>query len=754
MSTDLIDPDYALAWRRAVEATTRDVATDMGVDPQLLLTDTRFIESLQSTVDDGLDPDEQDFADAVTEAVDEFCTRVLEAEAAADPDRVTEAVDRTEARVLEAKGTDTSGGRVYRVQILKYGTSRNGNRYTEAVMRRAAPLYEGAKAYDHHRTPEELRTSTLSGLVGSYRNVQATADGLYGDLHLLPGATHVAEALDATIAAQAAGRPALVGISHDVQASFKAAEMSGGRRVREAVAITAVQSTDVVAEPSAGGQAVHTVESYHEESEVPVTKADVLAAISTASDGELAAVGLSRTGTTESVTPPERVVESRTTEAGGAPKHDYMTRLMIRGKVEDAGLPAAVAESLAAELPDRVTEADVDARIASLKATAGVLERAGLTPTVSVTITREAVDKKRDALDAFFGGDYLKGYSSFRAAWADVTGYRGNALDLADVNRRILRESFGLGYNSVDRTTESLTSSSWDVILGDSVTRRMVAAYAHPSLQNWRQIVSSIVPVADFRTQRIDRLGGYGTLPAVNQGQPYQPLTSPGDEEVTYAVTKRGGTEDLTMEMIANDDVRAIGNIPTRLGLAAARTLHNFVWDFLSTNPTIYDSVALFHSSHTNTTAVALSQTNLSTLRQKMRDQTAYGDTSDILSLVPRYLIVPNELEELAYQLCTSAVAIPATPAGPTDTPNLHQGMSHIVVDYFTDANDWYVSCDPSMCPTIEIGFYNGQQQPELFTQSDQTVGSMFNADKLTYKIRHIYSGAVLEYRGLQRGTQ
>jgi hypothetical protein len=36
------------------------------------------------------------------------------------------------------------------------------------------------------------------------------------------------------------------------------------------------------------------------------------------------------------------------------------------------------------------------------------------------------------------------------------------------------------------------------------------------------------------------------------------------------------------------------------------------------------------------------------------------------------------------------------------------------------------------MCPTIEVGFYTQNSNPELFTQSDQTVGSMFNADKFT----------------------
>src|SRR5207244_8217997 len=120
------------------------------------------------------------------------------------------------------------------------------------------------------------------------------------------------------------------------------------------------------------------------------------------------------------------------------------------------------------------------------------------------------------------------------------------------------------------RSTESMDSTTWNLVLGDSITRRMVAEYGQPSLQTWRQIVSSTPPVNDFRQQKIERIGGYGTLPAVNQGAPYQPLASPGNEEVTYTITKRGGTEDITLEMIANDDIRAIQRIPGKLGLAAA----------------------------------------------------------------------------------------------------------------------------------------------------------------------------------------
>jgi hypothetical protein len=263
------------------------------------------------------------------------------------------------------------------------------------------------------------------------------------------------------------------------------------------------------------------------------------------------------------------------------------------------------------------------------------------------------------------------------------------------------------------------------------------------------------VPLSDFRTQRIARFGGYGTLPTVNQGAPYQALTSPADEEATYAVTKKGGTEDLTIEAIANDDLRALVDIPRRLGRAAAQTLYRFVFDMLDDNGTIYDSVALFHASHSNTATNSLSGANLSAARKAMRKQTAYGDTSEVLSFVPKYLLVCSDLEELAYQLATSAVALTAAaPVGAaTNTPNIHQGIQPVVIDYWTSTTQWFTVADPAAVPTIEVGFLGGQEDPALFVQSDPANGSMFSADKVTWKIRHIYGGAVLDYRGFYRGN-
>lgn len=679
-------------------------------------------------------------------------------------------VDVNGARIIEAKGTDEKGNRIFRVQVIAYGDSKNGRRYPENVMRAAAPMYEGAKAFNRHRSEAEMRSGTIEGLVGYYRNASAGDSGIEADLHVLPSAAHVAEAFDAALALET-DEP-LIGISHDVYAKFRPVQ-ENGRQIQEATEISSVNSADVVAHPAAGGKATRVVAGgledtpadtvsageSTEESDVPVKREDVLAAISEATDEELVRFGLAKAGTKSTE---EKAVETvkpeapvKTTEAATLEKGTFLGNLMVKQKVEEAELPKAVAESIAENLPQQFTEAQVDSQIASLKAVMAIAERAGLTPAAAtVTVSKESIDKKKDALDAFFAKDYTKGYHSFREACLDFTGQRPRSFD-EDINRVIMTETVGSFDSSNKRASESMDTTTWAQALGDSITRRMVAEYAQPSLQSWQAIVSSKVPVNDFRTQRIDRIGGYGTLPTVNQGAPYQPLTSPEDEEVTYALIKRGGTEDITLEMIANDDVRAIQNIPSKLGLAAAQTLFRFVWDFLDTNPNVYDGNALFTvgGAHSNSATNALSQTNLSAARIAMRNQAAYGDTSNILSLVPKILVVVNDLEEIAFQLSNSAVAVPATPAGPSDTPNLHQNLQTVVVDYWTSTTKWVAVADPKMCPTFELGFYQGRELPELFTQSDPNAGSAFSADKVSYKLRHIYSGAVLDYRGFYRGN-
>ena len=292
---------------------------------------------------------------------------------------------------------------------------------------------------------------------------------------------------------------------------------------------------------------------------------------------------------------------------------------------------------------------------------------------------------------------------------------------------------------------ESITSATFDQIMGDSVTRRMLDYYAQPGLDQWR-LISTVGSTRDFRTYRRIRYGGYGNLPAVSQGAAYAALTSPTDEEATYAVSKRGGTEDLTLEAIANDDLSAMRDIPRRLGRAAAQTLHEFVFDFLATNAAIYDSVALANAAHgSNTTTSALAAGSLVAGRTAMTKQTDMSSAKR-LGIEPKFLVVPIDLEETAYQLTATDREV----ASANNTLNFVRqfGLSIIRVNYWTDANNWWLVADPNSVPTIEVAFLNGREDPELFVQDSPTTGNVFSNDKITYKIRHIYGGAVMDFRG------
>ncbi|WP_261565455.1 phage major capsid protein [Frankia gtarii] len=633
-------------------------------------------------------------------------TKTKEGGAVTVADRVLEAVaDTVAGRVLEARETGPDGGRVFRIEVIRAGESRNGRSYPLEVLHTAVELYEGAQVYDGHRDESTLRSSAIGGLVGYLGAVEATPAGLEADLHLLPSAGRVAEALDVALALAAGGRPApFVGISHDVMARF-----SPG--TTEAAAIVGVNSVDVVAVPAAGGRAVRAV-----------------------------AGGLA-------LDEPE--LHDQTTARG---------RDVIDREVAARGLPARLAGAVAEALPEQFTEADLSARIDLVHTARAAVEAIprGVGPVAGAAVTIDERDRKTSALDAFWEtspGRSTVGYRSLTEAYLDIARPKLDFLSGQDVSRMVLTDA---GRYDSARSMESMDSTSWAQVLGDSVARRMIAEYAAvPQWRDWVRFTSSVSTGIDFREQRRTRFGGYGLLPTVAESAPYERLTSPPDEQATYTAVKKGGTEDLTWEMIRNDDMDAIRRIPMRLGRSAALTLYRFVFNMLSSNVTMtYDATALFHATHANTaTSAALSQSALDTARKAMRRQAAYGDAEDLLSLVPRFLVVPSDLEPLAYQLSTSVVAIPGGGSeGPSDIPNLHRGLEVIVVDYFTDVNDWFLIADPQQAPTLELGFVNSSDAPELFTQSDPNQGSMFNADILTWKIRHVYSGTVIDHRGFYRG--
>ena len=355
-------------------------------------------------------------------------------------------------------------------------------------------------------------------------------------------------------------------------------------------------------------------------------------------------------------------------------------------------------------------------------------------------------------MDGMFEGedvDKIPRFRSLHEAFRQITGR--TFFKPQDV----LRES--ISYAPAEerkRLSESIATTTWAEILGDSITRKMIKEYKLPDLQEWRKVVSEIAPIKDFRTNRRMLVGGYGDLPEVTQGDNYNALSSPTDDENTYSVKKRGGTEDLTLETVANDDVGAVKRIPKKLGGEAARTLYKAIFDLFKLNTaTCYDGKVIFHVDHNNLGSTAMSDAGLTATKSAMMKQTSYGNAAEKLGManVPKLLIGPTELEPMMFKLTTSKVLV-GTNQNET-APNIHStyGLGYIVVSYWDDVNDWVAIADPQNVPTIEVGFFEGKEEPELFVQDMPNVGSVFTADKITYKIRHIWGLCLLDYVGMYK---
>ncbi|MFG1402340.1 phage major capsid protein [Xanthobacter sediminis] len=296
-----------------------------------------------------------------------------------------------------------------------------------------------------------------------------------------------------------------------------------------------------------------------------------------------------------------------------------------------------------------------------------------------------------------------------------------------------------------NRFTEALNSTAFPEVLGDAMQRRMLADYRNPGIYDvWRDL-ANIVPVGDFREQNRVRYGGYGDLPIVAEAGPYAPVDSPTDEKAAYKVAKRGGTETVTLEMIKNDDVGAVTQVPIRMSRAAKRTLSKFVLDFLRLNTAIYDGKALFHTDHGNLGSAALAAPAIAAARIAMKAQKE-KDSAEPLGIPPRFLWVPDALEQTAFDLFR---------LGTNNEANFIQSLQWQIrpVWYWADTNDWCLPADKGDIPSVEIGFLHGKEEPEIFIQDNKNAGSLFTNDVITYKIRHIYGGTVTDFRDLYKAV-
>lgn len=646
------------------------------------------------------------------------------------------------------EGEGAPDGSRWRVVVIEEGLSKNRNRYRRTVLEAAASKYEGVPVYWDHAAGVRSARDIAGFLTGIAPTTEGQTFALTGTLNVTDPQLRTG-----LMEAHRLGNAALYGLSHDAAARTQIVQ-EGTAAVRDVLEIQQVLSVDVVSRPAAGGRVVRLAagdggaEAVTQEQEIhmfeklieaykAIRPQEVLREGITEDEllAKFAALGVAAPVREQAPAP---VATSGLTEAD----RSFLREAIIDRALSGVKLPEAAAAKIRKDLKARatLTSADADAAvqewvaiIAPRQDQAGNPDGAGSGVQMGVS----EAEKKLDALDGLFQGAPVNGqkFRGIKEAYIALTGDRDMTGKVRDC--RALRET------DFSQVREAISASTFGEILGDSIRRQMVRDYeTNPLFNDWR-FLCDVVPLSDFRTNRRPRMGGYANLATVAENGAYAAVTSPADEEATYAATKRGGLETISWETIKNDDMGTVRRIPGKLASAAARTLHSFVFTFLSSNAVIYDTVALFNAAHGgNLGTAALDATSFAAARLVMMEQVEAGSSAP-LGLILRHLIVPPELEETAFNLFVRNTNNDETFVQ-SRKPIVH------VVPTFTDANNWYTTADKSQVPLIELGFLDGQETPDLIWQESQTEGTVFTNDQFRMKIRHVYGGAVIDFRGFQ----
>jgi hypothetical protein len=679
-------------------------------------------------------------------------------------------------QLREAEGADK--GLIWEATLIRAGVSKGtvthigtgkseaGAFYSDQLLRESVALFEGrpvfAKADKEHRDGEGKDVNKLIGWISDAKFVE----GSRPDTGRITGRVNLSRAAQTlrtlVVDAWERGKRDLVGLSIDAVGKAKPGKI-GGALTRVVESIKKVLSVDLIVEPGAGGALVRMVESLNpqEENDMKLRErmlrfieakapevwkkidADKIEdeALETAYREALAVEDEAKKKAEAKATGPDvkpaAPVAGVTREELNETTRMIEARATMRGKIGESGLPDLAKAKLRKQFDglEKFTEAQVDEAIKGEREYLARMTESGkprdLGDLSFIEAGEQRADKVKIMLDDFFSNK-AGCLQSFKECYRIITGDRLVTGMLRDCDPVLLRESLS-------------DAGNLDVVLGDAIQRRMVADYRDMGQYDVYRSLVNVVPLSDFRTKHLTRFGGYGDLPTVLKGAPYTALVSPSDEEATYAPAKRGGTEDIALEDIRNDDVGLIRRVPVKLSRASKRTLAKFVLDFIRTNPLIYDGVALFDAAHNNLGSAALDATSVAARRLAMLQQTEAGST-DRIGIGPKFIWVPSNLQQTAVDLFNRNTNLDKT---------FIQSLSLMVMPvwYWSDATDWALSADPNDIPTLELGFLDGKEEPEIFVQDSPTSGSMFSHDKLTWKIRHIFGAAVEDFRGLDKSV-
>lgn len=322
-----------------------------------------------------------------------------------------------------------------------------------------------------------------------------------------------------------------------------------------------------------------------------------------------------------------------------------------------------------------------------------------------------------------------------------------STLDLA---RHCLNQSSGYIGQSPDKLIKrALGAGDFPLILDNALHKAMRAGSESESGTHRRWVRQTTV--SDFRAQPRVILSSAPDLEQIAEYGEYQ-HGHMDEDKAAYTAQKFGKIIRLSFEALTNDDMGAFTRISAQMGQAAMRRESDHVYGQLLDNAgdgqTMQDGNALFHADHDNTVTATMDSPEL-TIRALQGGRSLMRRQKDIsgrgwLNIAPRYLLVPPERESEAETMIARATAH-LTSSTETPTPDWLRSLVPVIEPRLEDTDVLYLVAGPDQIDTFELGTLPGHPYAE---PEDE-----FNVDAVSWKIRHVFGGAFLDWRGIVRLT-
>ncbi len=290
------------------------------------------------------------------------------------------------------------------------------------------------------------------------------------------------------------------------------------------------------------------------------------------------------------------------------------------------------------------------------------------------------------------------------------------------------------------------TTGSFPNLTLNSARKSLATAYAEAPV-TWRRWVPQGESLPDYKVASIVKFSGAGDLHEKPENAPTPDDTGFDDDREYFVPATYARKTSFSRESILNDDLGALGRVPTKQGAGAARTFNKLVYSILTGNPYMADGYQLFdtsnHQGNLLASGAAPTVAQLNAMQAVLRKMDGLHADEQNINLPLAFLIVPAALEGTARELLFSA----SNPAGSNSgVANIWQSRIEVVVEGLLDANSttaYYGATDPRLCDTIEVRFVQGEETPVLESWYDP------DRECRWHKVRQSGVAVAVDYRGL-----